>query len=271
VFSPTLRASTERSFEREDDWKRHENHNILHREITGIAILRTPEFYQLFLMLGLLAGVGLMTINNIGNDAKALWGHYDDSASHDFVQDREQMQVSFLSLCSFAGRFVSGVGSDYLNQKLRMSRFWCLVISATVFTVAQICALQVENPHFLYLVSCLTGLGYGALFGVFPALTADAFGVQGLSLNWGLMIFAPVVSGYIYNLIYGHVYDNHSAIHPGGKRDCPDGLHCYAGAYYVTLASSIVGIFVALWCIRYEHVKKQRAIKDNGHESFREA
>lgn len=37
-------------------------------EITGLALLPQSEFWQLFIMLGLLAGVGLMTINNIGND-----------------------------------------------------------------------------------------------------------------------------------------------------------------------------------------------------------
>jgi hypothetical protein len=37
-------------------------------DITGLQLLRTTDFYLLFLMLGLLTGIGLMTINNIGND-----------------------------------------------------------------------------------------------------------------------------------------------------------------------------------------------------------
>ncbi|KAL9632399.1 MAG: hypothetical protein Q9164_005339, partial [Protoblastenia rupestris] len=100
-----------------------------------------------------------------------------------------------------------------------MSRFWCLVISASIFLVAQIAATQISNPHSLSLVSALTGLAYGFLFGCFPALVAETFGVHGLSQNWGCMTLAPVVSGNIFNLLYGRIYDRHSVILGDGTRD----------------------------------------------------
>jgi hypothetical protein len=37
-------------------------------DITGLALLPTLDFWLLFILLGILTGVGLMTINNIGND-----------------------------------------------------------------------------------------------------------------------------------------------------------------------------------------------------------
>lgn len=40
--------------------------------------------------------------------AKALWIHYDDSVSHDFVQERQLMHVQIYSLSSFCGRVLSG-------------------------------------------------------------------------------------------------------------------------------------------------------------------
>jgi hypothetical protein len=46
--------------------------------------------------------------SNIGNDATALWRHYDDSASEDFIMKRQAMHVSILSVCSFSGRLLSG-------------------------------------------------------------------------------------------------------------------------------------------------------------------
>lgn len=159
---------------------------------------------------------------------------------------------------SFLGRLASGVGSDVLVKRLHMSRFWCLAASASVFTAAQLCAIKIENPNHLWAVSSLTGFAYGALFGVYPALVADAFGVQGLSLNWGFMTLAPVISGNVFNLCYGRIYDHHSTVLPGGERDCPEGLRCYAAAYWVTCASSVLGILVSLWCIRHQHVVKMR-------------
>lgn len=248
-------------------------------EITGLAIVRTVEFWQLFILLALLAGVGLMTIksapppfapsplpqltrpflpSNIGNDAAALWLSHDPNTPDTFLQSREQAHVSILSLASFAGRLLSGVGSDLLLTRLRASRFWCLVASALLFSAAQAAALLITRPHWLFLVSGLTGLAYGALFGVFPALTADAFGVHGLSLNWGFMIFAPVLSGNVYNLAYGAVYDARSRGAEEGEARCLAGRECYAAAYRITLASSVAGVVMALWCVRHEAVKKRR-------------
>ena len=136
-------------------------------------------------MLFCLCGVGLMTINNIGNNARSLWHHYDDSATHDFIQKRQLMHVSILSVCSFVGRLSSGIGSDFLLHH-HCSRFWTLVVSATIFTIAQVVALSIENPNQLFWLSGLTGIAYGMLFGVYPALVADAFGTSGQGVNWGI-------------------------------------------------------------------------------------
>lgn len=120
------------------------------------------------------------------------------------------MHVSILSLCSFAGRMLSGmyfrqfqkdlpiprrhvlnplgaiweicpvdkisrvcspgVSSDILHKKYGLQRLWLTVASAVIFCLAQIFALAVENPNWLWLVSSLSGLGYGVLFGVFPTI-----------------------------------------------------------------------------------------------------
>lgn len=234
-------------------------------EITGWALLRSPKFWQLFIMLSLLCGVGLMTINNIGNNAKALWHHYDDSASKDFILKRQLTHVSILSFCSFLGRLASGIGSDFLIHR-HASRFWTLVASASIFVGAQLIALTLEDPHHLFWLSGLTGLAYGVLFGVYPALVADAFGASGLGINWGCMTWAPVLSGNVYNLAYGLILDHHSVFKSGpgdngGERTCDEGRDCYASAYYVTLCSSVVGVVWSLWCIRQEKVDLMREAK----------
>lgn len=134
---------------------------------------------------------------------------------------------------------------------------------------AQLCAIRIENPNFLWAVSGLSGLAYGFLFGVFPALVVDAFGAPGFSVNWGFMTFAPVVSGNVYNLFYGSVYDAHSEKLPSGERSCSEGLSCYRAAYYVTFVSSILGILACFWGIRHQHVLKKR--EEEEHEGHRDA
>jgi MFS family permease len=182
------------------------------------------------------------------------------------VAHQQLWHVSVISLCSFLGRLSSGIGSDVIVKRLHMSRFWCAAISATVFMLAQVCAIRIEDPNRLWAVSGLCGLAYGILFGVFPALVVDAFGPDGFAVNWGFMTLAPVISGNIFNLFYGAVYDSHSEVQRSGERNCDEGLICYQRAYHVTLVSSVLGILACFWGMRYEHAVKKRAAEEHvGH------
>lgn len=158
----------------------------------------------------------------------------------------------------------TGVGSDFLVKSLGASRLWCLFIACLVFLTAQVSALSIRNPHLLGLVSGLSGMGYGFLFGVFPSLVAEAFGIHGLSQNWGFMTLAPVISSNIFNLFYGTIYDKHSVIGPGGERLCHDGLDCYRAAYWVTFAAGCAGLVITLETIRHERAVLARELR--GHD-----
>ncbi|KAK3991347.1 major facilitator superfamily domain-containing protein [Cladorrhinum sp. PSN332] len=230
-------------------------------DIRGWRLLQNFDFWQLFAIMGILAGIGLMTINNIGHNVKALWQTYDDTVSESFLIQRQQMHVSILSVGSFSGRLLSGVGSDFLVKVVGASRAWCLVLASLVFCMAQVAAINITNPHFLGFVSGLSGLGYGFLFGVFPSIVAETFGIHGLSQNWGFMTLSPVLSGNIFNLFYGYVFDSHVILGDDGDRMCPDGLDCYQKAYFVTLGACGLGLAVTLMTIIRE---RQRVEEDKG-------
>ncbi|KAL1844148.1 hypothetical protein VTK73DRAFT_2638 [Phialemonium thermophilum] len=215
--------------------------------------------------MGLLAGIGLMTINNIGHDTQALWKHHDDSVGEEFLIGRQRLHVSVLSAASFLGRLLSGIGSDFLVKVLKASRVWCLVVASLIFCVAQVCALRIGNPHLLGLVSGLSGLGYGFLFGVFPSIVAETFGIHGLSQNWGFMTLSPVLSGAVFNQFYGVVFDHHSVVGPNGERSCLEGLACYAAAYRVTLGACGLGLLVTLFTIRHQHRVRREEEQQQQH------
>lgn len=194
-----------------------------------------------------------MDISNIGNDVQALWRHYDNSASPALIARYQSMHVSILSLASCAGRLLSGMGSDVLVKRLHMNRMWCLFISALAFTAAQLSALQIENPRYLAFVSGLTGLAYGILYGFFPSLLAQKFGVKGMSQNWGTIILSPVISGNLFNILYGKMYDKHSVVLPDGERECLEGRSCYWAASFVALLAAVGGTALSLASIWKEH------------------
>lgn len=159
-----------------------------------------------------------------------------------------------------------GIGSDFLVKRLHASRVWCLFVSGVIFFIAQACGLNISNPNLLVLVSGLSGLAYGILFGVFPSIVAETFGIRGLSQNWGFMTLAPVISSNIFNLFYGMILDHHSVFDPDGQRACHDGLDCYRAAYGVTLGSCFVGLGVILWVIRHQYHVRLRESRKGGLE-----
>lgn len=90
---------------------------------------------------------------------------------------------------------------------------------------------------------------------------AEAFGVHGLSTNWGFMTLSPVVSGNVFNLFYGTVYDKHSVVGPSGERACDKGLSCYRSAYVMTSFACVAGVAVSLWSIYYTHKLREEEEK----------
>lgn len=126
--------------------------------------------------------------------------------------------------------------------------------------MSQACALVVNDPHFLGFVSGLSGLGYGFLFGVFPSLVAEAFGIRGLSQNWGSMTLAPVISSNILNSFYGAVLDSHSVFDRNGERSCHDGQGCYRDAYWATFGACFIGIAISLWAVQHERAERAKEV-----------
>jgi MFS family permease len=208
----------------------------------------------------------IVQTHNLFCAIKSCMSHYCLSAA--FLEDYPAVRRTVLVFWLHILTSRSGVGSDFLVIRLNMSRFWCIFLSSAVFTVAQIAGTSISNPNHLYILSSLTGLAYGFLFGVMPSVVAHTFGIAGLSQNWGIMSLAPVISGNIFNLLYGAIYDHHSIIGREGQRDCSEGLQCYQSAYYLTFFSGLAGMAVSLYAIWQErqiHGKPGRR-KSETHE-----
>jgi MFS family permease len=244
-------------------------------DIRGWQLVHLRRFWLIFALLGLLTGIGLMTINNIGNVTLALFLSEPSPPSHAFITRTQSMHVSILSFFSFCGRLTSGIGSDFLLRVLgprKGTRFWMLVCSSALFIAAQYISIKLTNPHLLILISSITGLGYGMLFGVYPSIVAHNFGVAGLSQNWGTMTLAPVVSGNVFNILYGRIYDNHSVVdEDSGDRECRLGRECYESAYMVTFVAAVAALGLSGYAVWRDWkgaggVDEDEEVEGQGHE-----
>jgi len=161
------------------------------RDLDWHEMLRTGPFYQLWLMFVLSASAGLLIIGNITLVAR-------DQAPH---WDKAFVLVMVVAIFNTCGRFVSGFVSD------RIGRTNTMILAFVLQAINMFLFAQYKNPALLLFGSAVTGLCYGTIFTLFPAATADFYGVRNLGVNYGLVFTAFGVAGVAGSVLGGRVRD----------------------------------------------------------------
>ena len=161
------------------------------RDLDWHEMLRTGQFYQLWLMFVLSASAGLLIIGNItlvAQDQVPNW-------------DKAFLLVMVVAIFNTCGRFVSGFLSD------RLGRTNTMVLAFVLQAVNMFAFVHYRTPELLLFGSAFTGLCYGTIFTLFPAATADFYGVRNLGVNYGLLFTAFGVAGVTGSVLGGRVRD----------------------------------------------------------------
>jgi OFA family oxalate/formate antiporter-like MFS transporter len=160
------------------------------RDFDWFEMLRSRQFYQLWLMLVLTASAGLMIIAHIAIIAKEQagweWG---------FVP------VAMLAVFNTLGRIASGFLSD------RIGRTRTMVLAFSLQAINMFAFASYVSPTLLIFGSAFTGLCYGTIFTLTPAATADFYGVRNLGVNYGLVFTAFGVAGVTGPVLGGMIRD----------------------------------------------------------------
>ncbi|WFD00298.1 hypothetical protein MYAM1_003046 [Malassezia yamatoensis] len=265
--SAELQANTEDLDDPLDEPSVH-NHNV-----TGFQLLREPDFFLLFAIVGLVSGAGLLLINNVGTITRALWEYQSRKSgeeswleawvfagvqqSHKSIKAEklamirmQSLQVSCISLGNASGRILIGLISDFLVDRFQKPsyRAFFLVPVTLMAVLSQSLAAwpnTITDVYRLLWVSSTTGLMYGMLFGIGPVLVFEWFGINSFSLNWGFMSLSPVLGGNVYNLLFGTVYDsnvrNGSHVHR-----CLKGEDCYRTVFIWTTVGCTVALLLSI-------------------------
>ncbi len=131
------------------------------------------------------------------------------------------MIVAIFNTC---GRFVSGFLSD------RIGRTNTMVLAFLAQAVNMFMFTHYTSPALLVFGSAFTGLCYGTIFTLFPAATADFYGVRNLGVNYGLVFTGFGVAGVTGSLL-------------GGK--ARDLFHSYAHAFTICAIMLLAGAVLA--------------------------
>ncbi len=160
-------------------------------------MLRTPQFYMIFVTFLFSASAGLMSIGLMKLFPSQALEANGISAIQASAICGTAMGV-FFSLANGLGRIGWGMISDKLGRKTS------IIIMTAVQGVMMIAfPFMAGTPALLYLAATLIGFNFGGNFALFPTITADTFGSKFVGQNYAWVflsygvggIFGPIMGG----------------------------------------------------------------------------
>lgn len=159
-------------------------------DFTWQQIVKTKEFYLLWIMFAFSSSAGVMMIGHLASIASVQAG----------IQD-VALIVSLLAVSNAAGRVGGGILSDKIGRRNTM----LLVFSTQLANMAAF--IHYTNLPLIALGTIVAGLSYGSLMSVFPSITSDKWGMKNYGTNYGVLYMAWGVSGVVGPLIAAWVVD----------------------------------------------------------------
>lgn len=166
-------------------------------EFLPSEMLKTWQFYAVWIMYACGAGAGLMIISVA---KKIVIG---------VVPAGILITVALvgLALGNGGGRILAGTLSDKLGRKLTLFLF--LIFQAVLIfllTLAKEGSVIATAP-VLILIYALIGACYGSNLALFPSIAKDYYGLKNFGMNYGLVFTAWGFGGFILAKVAGMIYD----------------------------------------------------------------
>jgi len=231
--------------------------------IHGKALCYSLDFWLLFSICSMLAGIGYTYVNNVGSMSQSLYAH--NNAEYDEIQALrwQAAQVSAISLSNFGGRILIGFFSDFAKNLYKIPRSHSLVLVAFTYLMSQVVAANVSNISNLWIASALLGLAHGSISALIPIVCLEWFGLPHFSENWGFICVSPAFSSSLLSFLFGRSLDAHgkdplpSAFEPPR---CLQGRACYVDAISWTIGAAILSLLLSLWAGYRDSVKVKKMV-----------
>jgi len=173
-------------------------------------MMKTSQYWLLWLMFVLGATAGLMVIGNIGKFA----------AEASIGAAQIATIIGVLAIFNGAGRVVWGAVSDKIGRPSTLLAMYVIsgIFMAILFNMQEFLTLMVG--------ASMIGFCFGGNFAMYPSATADFFGTKNVGLNYGLVFTAYGVAGIVGAVVAGFMVQ-------------------ITGSYYTTFIIMAVICFVA--------------------------
>ncbi len=163
---------------------------IVARDYEWKEMLRTPQFYLLWVMFALASSAGLMIIGSISIIAK-----------QQAAFEAGFLLVVLLAIFNAAGRILGGMLSD------KIGRIKTLQLMIILQGLNMLAFAFYTSPFTIAIGTAAAGVAYGSLLSLFPSITSDYYGMKNFGLNYGILYTAWGISGAIGPVIASAVAD----------------------------------------------------------------
>lgn len=154
-------------------------------------MLKSLNFYKLWLMLAFSSSAGLMIIGHISSIAN--------------IQTKWQagfILVILLSIFNTFGRILGGSISDKIGR-INLMKIIFILQGINMFLFS-----TYTNVITLSIGVAMVGLCYGGSFAVFPSAITDLYGMKNFGINYGLMFTGWGLGGIIGPMVAATIYDS---------------------------------------------------------------
>lgn len=193
-------------------------------------MLKTLNFYKLWIMFAFSSSAGLMIIGHAANIAKV-----QVNWEGGFVL------VILLAIFNTIGRLAGGVFSDKIGRvNLMKIAFVVQAVNMFMFT-------RYSNVTMLAVGVAIAGACYGANFSVFPAIISDLYGAKHFGVNYGLIFTSWGFGGVIGPMTAAAIID---------------ATNNYNNSYFVASALLVISALIAF---TFKVVKEGVELTEKSH------
>ena len=152
--------------------------------VTTSQMMKTPEFWMLWILYFISAGAGLMVIGSVAGMAKSSLG---ESA---FIA------VAIMAIGNAGGRVVAGVLSDRIGRTKTLAGMF-IFQAILMFAAIPIIGSGSTSALPLVFLATFIGFNYGANLTLFPSFTKDYWGMKNFGVNYGVIFTAWGAGGFV--------------------------------------------------------------------------
>ncbi|MFA6008703.1 MAG: OFA family MFS transporter [Desulfobacteraceae bacterium] len=159
-----------------------------HGDVPWNEILKTLNFWKLWVIYFVGAGAGLMVISSVAGLAK--------KSMHEYAF----IAVGIMAIGNAGGRIITGVLSDKFGRNqtiLAVHLIQAILMLASIPLVGG----QHTAAIVIVLLATMIGFNYGANLALFPSIAKDLWGFKGYGVNYGILFTAWGVGGFVLSKV----------------------------------------------------------------------